>query len=535
MARRTTKSTTGTKASTKCACACAVVILCCTLSATAESASGSGSDSTPLLSRSDPQSQSQRFDTVPVLLGDRNRVVHSFDEQAFFDNAVVGRDQGIVGSRSRSSGESSESNHGASGSTGSSTRRSLLSNSNSSSSESVGSGNSGTSPSSNSSIGGVDRQQKIRGRYGHSAVYLPKRDQVLFIGGQVGTQGTYITNDVLSLNLSAPYFSHSSSIANGTDLSNHTIFSSGNSDVLFESQNANPRQETNLTSDLPPNAWAASAVDDQERVWLIGGVTQDCQNDAAAYVLEDTLDEEEVNRYSARSWRAISPARRPPRRRQARAVSVPQNGTAVNSGDGIYVFGGIAEPYTCSLETVGYLAMDDWQAWSNGTVVGTSPWEAPDGYGEPPVSDYAAVQLGETDGIVYLGGQTASGKLVEMDSLLLYNTTTGLYSSQVGCTLHLESGSVETDERVTNSHSLATFPPREWVTQLYRYQTDVSSSTAVYPTTPTLLLLFTSWIHPLRLGPGVLLRSPILALAVLPSPGILPHSHVMASLWSHTD
>lgn len=259
------------------------------------------------------------------------------------------------------------------------------------------------SPSSNSTT--------LTGRYGHAAVFQQYQNKILFIGGQVGTSGTYVTNDVLSLDLTKPYTPYST-------LSGFT-------------ETTNPALVPELSVGLPPNAWSAYSVDAQERIWLIGGVTQDCERDAVAYVLQD-----------ASTWEPVDLGNyRPPRRRQAKAVSVA-SGTEETS---IYIFGGVAEPYTCSLETVGYLAMDIWNTTSTTTtpLVDSKSWKAPSTTAqlerqwqnyEPAISDYAAVSLASQQAIVYVGGQDASGRLAAMDEILVFNTSTNAWSRQVSHT-----------------------------------------------------------------------------------------------------
>ena len=252
----------------------------------------------------------------------------------------------------------------------------------------------------------------LQARFGHSAVYLASRKQLLFIGGQIGTQGTYVTNDVLSLNLTQDYALNES-----------------------ESLGNNPSVLPNLSDNLPPNAWTASTIDSNEIIWLIGGVTEDCQSDASAHIL---------NIKAGTAWEAVEPAiHRPPRRRQASALVMTEDKNG-RKGDTLYVFGGIAEPYTCSIETVGYLAMDAWDASMTSPAVQTLAWTAQpeskenaSGHGtnrafvSPPISDYAAVRLQNTDAIIYLGGQDAYGNLLSMGSLLLFNTSTHDWSIRV--------------------------------------------------------------------------------------------------------
>ena len=249
------------------------------------------------------------------------------------------------------------------------------------------------------------------GRYGHAAIYQQYHNSILFIGGQIGTSGTYVTNDVLSLDLNKPY-SRFSTISGFTETTNPALIPA-------------------LSSGLPPNAWSAYAIDAQERIWLIGGVTQDCESDAVAYVLQD-----------GSSWTPVDLGHyRPPRRRQASAIAVC-NGTEDSS---LYIFGGVAEPYTCSLETVGYLAMDIWNTTTTTAatpLVNSIPWETPSNTSlrlerqnsnryEPALSDYAVVSLPEEKVIVYVGGQDANGNLASMDEVLLFNTSTSTWTTDV--------------------------------------------------------------------------------------------------------
>lgn len=242
-----------------------------------------------------------------------------------------------------------------------------------------------------------------KGRYGHASVYLPGKETVLFIGGQVGETGTFITNDVLELDLSLAYPSKS-----------------------------NPIARPELSVGLPPHAWAAVTVDNQERVWVIGGVTQDCASDSLAVVLEgkwSTIDT------SSKSSSA------PPRRRQAQAVMTQpkslSSASTAPSAD-IWVWGGIAEPYTCSFDTVGYMGIDLWDSASRSAQ--TFSWSSfpthkrknvPQSY-RPPVSDYAAIVLSDGERIAFVGGQAATGDFVDMDRILVFNTSAQSWGLEVG-------------------------------------------------------------------------------------------------------
>lgn len=232
-----------------------------------------------------------------------------------------------------------------------------------------------------------------RGRYGHSAAYLKSKDKVLFIGGQLGESGNYITNDIVALDLSKPYPCPS-----------------------------NPSPQPALAAGLPPHAWAASAVDDRERVWLIGGVTQDCNADSLALILDP-----ETGKWTAAATLPIAP----PRRRQAQAVAVES--PSGNKTFDLHVFGGIAEQFTCSDKTVGYTGLDTWGTSDEGNVTMRSLVKPEEGFDPaflPPISDYAVVRL-VLEQIVFIGGQRADGSLVDLRQILVYHTLTDEWELKV--------------------------------------------------------------------------------------------------------
>ena len=232
------------------------------------------------------------------------------------------------------------------------------------------------------------------GRYGHGSVYLHETNQVLFLGGQVGSTGTYITNDVVVLDLDEAYPSAS-----------------------------NPRSISAYSQGLPPHAWAATSVDTDQNVWVIGGVTQDCAADGLTTVLKGS------------DWTTANPTGHvPPRRRQAQAVAVSNSSSLAVDETQFWVWGGIAEPYTCSLDTVGYMGMDMWSTISRS--IATYSWASqvgktiPKDY-RPPVSDYAAVLLRDGVSIAFIGGQVAQGDLAEMDQILTFDTVERTWSLKV--------------------------------------------------------------------------------------------------------
>lgn len=238
------------------------------------------------------------------------------------------------------------------------------------------------------------------GRYGQSAVYIPSSNSLLLIGGQVGDNGTVVTADVLQFDLASTLLWGARLISAIAD---------------------NPSPAPLLAAGLPPHAWAASAVDASNRTWLIGGVTQDCEKDAVAYTLAST---------GGLGWfPAVATPRAPPRRRQAHAVAVAN---ATTGGADVFVFGGIADQYTCSQETIGYLGVDRWDTM--GGEVETFPWDAPEGWVgvfDAPVSDHTATVLADGASVVVVGGQTAAGALAAMGTVLVFDTKLRVWTSRV--------------------------------------------------------------------------------------------------------
>lgn len=242
------------------------------------------------------------------------------------------------------------------------------------------------------------------GRYGHSAVFLDATNTLLFIGGQVGDNGTVVTADVLQFDLSSAFLWGPRPLSAIPD---------------------NPASAPLLEAGLPPHAWAAAALDAANTTWLIGGVTQNCEADGIAYTLAASGSGAQKGWTSPR----VSP-HAPPRRRQAQAVPVFNRTT---SGADLYVFGGIAERYTCSEETIGYFGIDRWD--TVGGTVETLPWNDPANWPgktyDPPVSDYTATLLADKASIVIIGGQTAAGDLVGMGSVQVFNTSLRSWLSKV--------------------------------------------------------------------------------------------------------
>ncbi|GAA5943446.1 hypothetical protein JCM1841_002858 [Sporobolomyces salmonicolor] len=308
-----------------------------------------------------------------------------------------------------------------------------------------------TANSSTSSPIVVASTTSTTGRFGHSAIYLPPpTNQILLYGGQVGDNGTQITSSVLRFEAASTFLWGDRPVSAIPD---------------------NPAVDATLSNGFPATAWAASALDGQERTWIIGGVMDSCQ-EPLAHVLNG----------SSWSTPTLSP-RIPPRRRQASAVAVANLTT---QGTDVWVFGGIAEAYTCSSETIGYVGIDRYDtvldtvesmAWT-APINATSDWEA-------PVSDYTATLLDDGSSIAIVGGQTAQGELAGMDQVLVFNVdlrnwyqkavSGSVPTSRMGHTaLPLSSGSILIHGGLSSNHSpladlhLLTPPP---VTSLSEFST----------------------------------------------------------------
>lgn len=239
----------------------------------------------------------------------------------------------------------------------------------------------------------VTKPASNQARYGHSAVYLRSSKSVMFIGGQLdvnSSETAEITNQVLSLDLAS----------------------------VGDAQDVQPDIIKHWSKYLPATAWAAAALDSNDQIWLLGGLTADCSKDATTHVFDGT------------KWSAPNLLPRlPPRRRQTRAVAVANSNTG---GTDIFVFGGIAERETCSEGTIGYRGIDRYDTVTS--TVETFGWQAPSGANtdfEPPLSDYSAILLADGKTIAVVGGQTASGELASMKKILLFDTVRRKWKFQV--------------------------------------------------------------------------------------------------------
>lgn len=331
-----------------------------------------------------------------------------------------------------------------------------------------------------------DKQTKqgYPGRYGQTTIALPpgvnvsdtlgsNSSTVLFIGGQVTGSGTYISNDVLYLSPRLPFAGP-------------------------RSAQPNPVLVPGLSNGLPPRAWGTGARDAAGRLWVIGGVVEDCQKDAGAYAWIFRQNMTNVE------WVPITPSLKPARRRQASLIPILRrnytaianhshspadtppaspnvteypisvsisNDTAIENTDYDFVVpGGIAEPYTCSPETVAYLGVDRWSPPSasvglnqTNVTVGGMPDPLPKpifevisgpnntlsvgtvpvvnatngtaaGHGKkakkgphPPITDYAMGLINER-WVIIVGGQITNGTLARTDEVTVLDTLFGEWS-----------------------------------------------------------------------------------------------------------
>ena len=243
--------------------------------------------------------------------------------------------------------------------------------------------------SSASAPSSIDRATQPR--YGHAALYYPSSQSILFLGGQTKFEAERpsILGSALLLDLSQPFTSSSSLISIDQ-------------------------------ASLPPTAWASDAIDSDGRGWLLGGLTSDCSASSppTAFLLPALSD----GSYSV-SQPALHPGP-PPRRRQAASISL---------GADIWLFGGIADRFTCSPTTAAYRGIDKLDTVS-GSVESWS-WADPEGAEtgwEPPVGDSRAGAFdadvdeenhdhAEGSKAVLVGGQTASGKLKSLREMLVFN------------------------------------------------------------------------------------------------------------------
>ncbi|SAM67610.1 uncharacterized protein UBRO_20445 [Ustilago bromivora] len=168
-------------------------------------------------------------------------------------------------------------------------------------------------------------------RWGQTATFLPKHNVVLVVGVQTSLWGE-ITNDVYALDVSDLY---TAELSNATTQTWQRLSSEG----------------------LPAHAFAAAStladpVDGTEKLWIVGGVTQNCAQDAPAYVWSAPAGDITVGSWSAvYANNGVSPSRR----RGAKAITVASaNSTTV------MVSGGSYDATTCATSNGTYMGVDMW-------------------------------------------------------------------------------------------------------------------------------------------------------------------------------
>lgn len=170
-------------------------------------------------------------------------------------------------------------------------------------------------------------------RWGQTATYLSSHNVVLVVGGQTSLAGD-ITNDVYALDVAD--MSAASMVSNSTAQSWRRLSSDG----------------------LPAHAYAAATtmvdpLDGMEKLWIVGGVTQNCAVDAPAYVWSAPL-----GNVSAGTWTAVysDDGVSPQRRRGAKAVTLPSS-----NATSMMVAGGSFDASTCADNNGTYAGVDMWR------------------------------------------------------------------------------------------------------------------------------------------------------------------------------
>ncbi|GAA5911355.1 uncharacterized protein JCM6883_000064 [Sporobolomyces salmoneus] len=278
------------------------------------------------------------------------------------------------------------------------------------------------SSSSTNGVTTVSTTGTYSGRFGHSSVYLsPPVNKLLIIGGQLDSStnssesgSIEVTNEVLEFNVAGSYLW-------GEEREGSAIPD-------------NPWAPSSLSlGEGEGSAFMGSGMDgDDELVWLIGGIKSgDCDGDVAirsfnfSSLSSPSSSSSDSNGSSAWTTNSTFLPRLPPRRRQASMVPI-KNLTTLSTD--LWVFGGIADEYSCSTSsqgTVGYEGIDRYSP-KLGTVESFA-WEKPINLNESeewkgnPISDYSVEVLGDGTSVVILGGQTSEGEFVGLENVLVFN------------------------------------------------------------------------------------------------------------------
>ncbi|KAL1406571.1 hypothetical protein Q8F55_008277 [Vanrija albida] len=225
-------------------------------------------------------------------------------------------------------------------------------------------------------------QATAAGRWGHRAVYVPSKNSIYVVGGEVAGTGTQITNDVLILPLNS----------------------------------SSPSWSLGPNTGLPAHAFASMALSrDGTNLVVAGGITSSCANDATTHTLS----------LGASSWTSASP-KSFIRRRGTGAFSV-DDGSAQGE---VVVVGGMVDNTVCSTSTSAYTATDVLKVPMSSSAP-VSSQGLPSGLtgSSLAVSDFA---LAQTNTTVYLaGGRAADGSFVGLDTIGVWTANGGWASQKV--------------------------------------------------------------------------------------------------------
>ncbi|OXG41526.1 hypothetical protein C359_02932 [Cryptococcus neoformans Bt120] len=218
-------------------------------------------------------------------------------------------------------------------------------------------------------------------RWGHQGVYVKSKKAMYIVGGETSASGYQITNEVLVLPLDS----------------------------------SNPSFTTGSSDGLPAHAFASVALsNDENSLVVMGGMTSDCSSDGLAHTLDLSNDDE---------WASTSPSKFM-RRRGAGMAWVDNNSTY---GE-FMVIGGIADSYSCSSSTSAYTAADVLSLpLSSSALVSSRSLPKSLTGSTLAVSDFGLAS--DSSGKIYLaGGQSSSGDLVSLDTIGIWDSTSGWQS-----------------------------------------------------------------------------------------------------------
>ncbi|KIS69920.1 uncharacterized protein UMAG_10155 [Mycosarcoma maydis] len=264
-------------------------------------------------------------------------------------------------------------------------------------------------------------------RWGQTATYVRGHNVVLVVGGQTSISGD-ITNDVYALDVSD--LSAASMVSNSSAQSWQRLSSNG----------------------LPAHAYAAASVvtdpvDGSDKLWIVGGVTENCAHDAPAYVWSAP-----AGNITAGKWAPVYADNgvAPSRRRGAKAVTL----TSSNATPSVLVSGGTYDASTCASTNGTYAGLDVWGQSTflhtslashnlsksietahvgvdvTGTTYATIQSLAIDArMRDFSLTDYATVVLPANgtcgEKVVFLGGKDGSGNMARLDKFWVLDVGSG--------------------------------------------------------------------------------------------------------------